>query len=44
MTYPKYKGIDLLVESHECLFPGITEELTSRFSPSHNFSLVYDDG
>ena len=43
-NYPQFKEIDLLVESHECLFPGITEELISLFSPSHEISLIYDDG
>lgn len=36
--------MDLIVESHECLKPGITKELINRFSPSHNISLVQDNG
>ena len=43
-NYPEFKEIDLLVESHECIVQGITDELINRFSDSHKISLIYDDG
>lgn len=43
-NYSEFAEIDLLVESHECLVPGITEELINRFSSSHKISLIVDDG
>ena len=43
-NYSEFSEIDLLVESHECLVPGITEELINRFSRSHEISLIQDDG
>jgi len=43
-NYPQLREIDLLVESHECLVPGITDELINRFAPSHEISLIHDDG
>jgi hypothetical protein len=41
---PALKTMDLIVESHECLIPGITDKLVSRFKESHHITLVYDDG
>ena len=41
---PALKGMDLIVESHECLIPGITQTLVQRFSASHDITLVQDDG
>ena len=32
---PALSGFDIIVESHECLRPGITEKLISRFQSSH---------
>ncbi len=43
-NYSEFKEIDILVESHECLVPGITEELINCFSSSHEISLIHDDG
>jgi hypothetical protein len=36
--------MDLIVESHECLLPGITQQLIHRFSPTHHITLVQDNG
>jgi SAM-dependent methyltransferase len=41
---PALKGMDIIVESHECLIPGITQLLTDRFKDSHQITLVQDDG
>ena len=41
---PSLAGMDLIVESHECLLPGITAELVARFSPTHHVTVVQDDG
>lgn len=41
---PALKGMDIIVESHECLIPGITQLLIDRFKESHQITLVQDDG
>ena len=41
---PALCGMDLIVESHECLIPGITQLLIDRFKGSHHITLVQDDG
>lgn len=41
---PALKGMDIIVESHECLIPGITQLLIDRFKDSHQIILVQDDG
>ncbi|KAF0163094.1 MAG: hypothetical protein FD157_3440 [Rhodocyclaceae bacterium] len=41
---PALAGMDVIVESHECLIPGITRLLIERFSATHHISLVEDDG
>ena len=41
---PALKGMDLIVESHECLIPGITQTLIDRFKDTHNLTLVQDNG
>jgi hypothetical protein len=41
---PALKGMDIIVESHECLIPGITKLLIDRFKDSHQITLVQDDG
>jgi hypothetical protein len=38
------KGMDLIVESHECLIPEITQTLIERFKPTHHITLVNDNG
>jgi hypothetical protein len=41
---PALKGMDIIVESHECLIPGITQLLIDRFKDTHTITLVQDDG
>ncbi len=41
---PALQSMDLIVESHECLVPGITKTLMDRFRESHDITLVEDDG
>ena len=41
---PVLADLDLIVESHECLRPGITKKLIERFSSTHQVELVADNG
>ena len=41
---PALKVMDLIVESHECLIPGITQTLIERFKDTHKLTLVQDNG
>lgn len=41
---PALAGMDLIVESHECLIPGITKLLIERFSATHDIARVEDNG
>ena len=41
---PALKGMDIIVESHECLLPGITQTLIDRFKSTHQITLVHDNG
>lgn len=41
---PALEGMDLIVESHECLIPGITKLLINRFSATHDITVVEDSG
>jgi SAM-dependent methyltransferase len=41
---PALEGMDLIVESHECLTPGITKLLIDRFASTHEITVVEDDG
>jgi hypothetical protein len=41
---PALAGMDLIVESHECLKPGITQALIDRFKDTHHITVVTDDG
>jgi len=41
---PALAGMDLIVESHECLIPGITKLLIDRFAPTHDITVVEDNG
>jgi ribosomal protein L11 methylase PrmA len=41
---PGLKGMDLIVESHECLISGITQTLIDRFNNTHHITLVLDNG
>jgi hypothetical protein len=42
--YPALQSMDIIVESHECLIPGITQLLIDRFKATHDITLVQDDG
>lgn len=39
---PALKGMDITVESHECLIPGVTQLLIERFKDSHQITLAQD--
>ena len=41
---PALKNADLLIESHECLVPGVTDTLKERFKGTHDIQEVKDDG
>ena len=41
---PALKGMNLIVESHECLIPGITQTLIDRFMDTHQITLIQDNG
>lgn len=41
---PALKGMDIILESHDCLIPGITQEMIRRFQGSHEITLVQDNG
>jgi hypothetical protein len=43
-TAPALKGMDLIVESHECLLAGITQTLIDRFKGTHQITLIQDNG
>ena len=39
---PNLKYVDMLIESHDCLVPNITEELISRFYKTHSMRIIVD--
>jgi hypothetical protein len=39
---PNLKFVDLLIESHDCFVPNITEELISRFYTTHTIRIIVD--
>jgi hypothetical protein len=41
---PDLAGMDLIVESHDALRPGMTGDLMRRFAATHDITLVTDDG
>ena len=41
---PALRGMDIIVESHECLISGITQLLIDRFKATHDITLVQDNG
>jgi len=41
---PALQHLDLIVESHECLVPGVTRTLIERFAATHALTLVQDSG
>ncbi|MEO1701541.1 MAG: methyltransferase domain-containing protein [Pseudomonadota bacterium] len=36
------EGVDILVELHDCFYPGITQIIVDALSNSHEISIVYD--
>lgn len=44
MDSPELRGMDLIVESHECIIPGVTKALIERFRQSHAIDLIGEDG
>ena len=38
---PALKVMDIIVESHECLIPGITQVLVDRFKETHQITLLF---
>jgi hypothetical protein len=43
-TAPALKNMDIVVESHDCLFKGMTEILIERFSKTHHIDIIPDNG
>jgi hypothetical protein len=41
---PALKGMDIIVESHEAMHPGLTQELVNRFQDTHNITYIQDNG
>lgn len=41
---PALRAMDVIVEVHEGLVPGVTRMLTARFAPTHDIVLVEDNG
>ena len=41
---PALRGMDLIVESHDCVVPGISRLLIDRFKSSHAITVVEDSG
>ena len=41
-TSPLLKYIDIIVEAHDFIYPGITELLVGRFKDSHNIDIIED--
>lgn len=41
---PALRKMDLIVESHECIEPGLTNEMVRRFSDSHQITVLMDKG
>lgn len=41
---PEIKGLDILVEAHECIRPGIVKLLRERFCESHEIEVIEDSG
>ena len=42
--FQQIKTIDILLECHECLIPGITNQIIRRFEASHDITIVLDNG
>jgi len=41
---PALRDADIIVESHDCFRPGITDRLVDRFYKSHSITIVIDSG
>ena len=41
---PELAGMDIIVESHECIINGLTQLLLDRFSVTHEITLIRDTG
>ena len=41
---PALRGMDLIVESHDCVAAGTTKLLAARFQPTHAIKVVVDSG
>ncbi len=41
---PALRGMDIIMESHDCIIPGVTRLMIERFSESHDIVQVEDDG
>jgi len=41
---PDLLGMDIIVESHECIIKGLTQMLLERFSVTHEITLIQDTG
>jgi hypothetical protein len=41
---PALKGMDIIVESHEAMYPGLTQELINRFQETHDIMYIQDNG
>ena len=41
---PELAGMDIIVESHECIIKGLTQTLIDRFSVTHKITLIQDKG
>ena len=41
---PTLKGMDVIVESHDSLIPGMTQTLIGRFKDTHHIKMVVDNG
>lgn len=40
VTYPALRKLDVLVELHELTKPGLTQEITARFAPTHDLRII----
>jgi hypothetical protein len=41
---PDLAGMDIIVESHECIIKGLTQTLLDRFSATHEITLIQNTG
>lgn len=42
--YPALRGMDLIVELHDCIHPKLSTTVPARFAPSHDITLVKQAG